>query len=203
MISKYKLNKYSNNLQQVLNDASLNDIETGLNWYNEFYLWSENLAKKYNYDPFTIAQVFSALSPRNKLEKNKIDTISVLEAIKQGLRPDQIKVSTFHNNKNKAFNIAKGLTQINKDSLKTYSFCKNVGELDSNFITIDVWQLRALTNKHENKTPTKLEYLQLVDLHQKIAQKNNILGYQLQAITWETLRNNYKKQQYEYNIPKP
>ena len=171
----------------------MNDIQTGLNWYNDFYLWSEKLGKKYDYDPFIIAQIFSALSPRNKLEKNKIDTISVLDAIKNNLQPEQIKVSTFHNNKNKAFDIAKGLKQITKDSLKTYSFCKNVGELNSDFVTIDVWQLRALTNRRENKTPTKLEYLQLVDLHKKIAQKNNILGYQLQAITWESLRNNYKR----------
>lgn len=194
MLTNYKLKKYSDNLQHVLSNASLNDIQTGLNWYKDFYLWSEKLGKKYNYDPFTIAQIFSALSPRNKLEKNKIDTIAVLDAIKNNLAPEQIKVSTFHNNKNKAFNIAKGLQQITKDSLKTYSFCKNVGELNSDFVTIDVWQLRALTNKHENKTPTKLEYLQLVDLHKKIAQKHNILGYQLQAITWEALRNNYKKQ---------
>lgn len=192
MISKYKLNKYAANLDTILNYASLNDIETGLNWYKDFYLWCNNLAQKYNYNSFTIAQVFSALSPRNKLEKNKIDTISVLNAIKNNLRPEQIKVSTFHNNKNKAFNIALGLQQITQDSLKTYSFCKNVGELNSDFVTIDVWQLRALSLKKENKVPTKLEYLQLVELHQKIAQKNNILGYQLQAITWEALRNNNK-----------
>lgn len=192
MISKYKLNKYSDNLQRILSSASFNDIQTGLNWYADFYLWSEKLGKKYNYNPFVIAQIFSALSPRNKLEKNKIDTISVLEAIKNNLAPEQIKVSTFHNNKNKAFNIALGLQQITQDSLKTYSFCKNVGELNSDFVTIDVWQLRALSLKKENKVPTKLEYLQLVELHQKIAQKNNILGYQLQAITWEALRNNNK-----------
>jgi hypothetical protein len=193
MLTNYKLKKYSENLENILNNASENSINSGLNWYDDFYLWSESLAKKYNYNTFVIAQVFSALSPRNKLEKNKIDTISVLNAIKNNLTPEQIKVSTFHNNKNKAFDIAKGLKQITKDSLKTYSFCKNVGELNSNFVTIDVWQLRALSLKKENKTPTKLEYLQLVDLHQKIAQKNNILGYQLQAITWEELRNNYKK----------
>ena len=193
MLSNYKLKKYSDNLENILNNADQNSINFGLNWYNEFYLWSENLGKKYNYNTFVIAQIFSALSPRNKLEKNKIDTISVLDAIKQGKKPNDIKVSTFHNNKNKAFNIANGLQQINKDSLKTYSFCKNVGELNSDFVTIDVWQLRALTGKKDNKTPTKLEYLQFVDLHQKIAQKNNILGYQLQAITWEELRNNFKK----------
>lgn len=192
MISNYKLKKYGYNLESTLNLATENDIKTGLTWYKDFYLWSENLGKKYNLNTFTIAQVFSALSPRNKLEKNKIDTLTVLDAIKQGLNPEQIKVSTFNRNKNKAFNIALNKDSINEDSLKTFSFCKNVGELDSNFVTIDVWQLRALTNKKENKTPTKLEYLQLVELHQKIANKNNILGYQLQAITWETLRNNYK-----------
>ena len=193
MITRYKLNKYEKNLCSVLDAANIDTINYGLTWYDEFYLWCKELSLIYNKNAFDIAQIFSALSPRNKLEKNKIDTITVLESVNKGLKPDQVKVSTFHNNKNKAFNIALNKDSINKDSLKTFSFCKNVGELNSNFVTIDVWQLRALTGNHTNKTPTNLEYLQLVDLHQKIAQKNNILGYQLQAITWSQLRNNYIK----------
>ena len=98
MITKYKLKKYAYNLETILSSASLNEIETGLNWYSEFYLWCNNLAIEYNKNPFTIAQVFSALSPRNKLEKNKIDTITVLDAVNNNLAPEQIKVSTFHNN---------------------------------------------------------------------------------------------------------
>lgn len=192
MITKYKLKKYENNLSNILEAANINTINYGLNWYNDFYLWCSELSLIYNKSTFDIAQIFSALSPRNKLEKNKIDTITVLNAINKGLQPNQVKVSTFHNNKNKAFNIALNKDSIKKDSLKTYSFCQNVGNLNSNFVTIDVWQLRALTGKHINKTPTKLEYLQLVELHQKIADKNNILAYQLQAIIWTQLRNNYK-----------
>lgn len=193
MITKYKLNKYKNNLEIVFNGANINDINHGLNWYNQFYLWCKDLALIYDKNTFDIAQIFSALSPRNKLHKNKIDTISVLDAVKKNLQPKDIKVSTFNTNKNKAFNIALNKDSINKDSLKTYSFCQNVGYLNSNFVTIDVWQLRVLTHKKENKTPTKLEYLQLVDLHKKVAKKYSILPYQLQAITWEHIRNNSKK----------
>lgn len=191
MISKYKLKKYENNLIDVLNNSTKKDIDHGLKWYNEFHLWCYYLSKKYNKSTFVIASIFSALSPRNKLYKNKIDTITVLDAVKNNIPQEQIKVSTFNRNKDTAYLIAQGKKSINKDSLKTYSFCKNVGELDSNFVTIDVWQLRVLTGKKENKTPTKLEYLQLADIHKKIAKKNNILPYQLQAITWTSLRNNY------------
>jgi len=193
MISRYNLKKYENNLSLILDKSSIENINHGLNWYNEFFLWSENLGKKYDKNTFDIASIFSALSPRNKLEKNKIDTISVLNAVKNNIEPSMIKVSTFNNNKNKAFNIALGLDKITENSLKTFSFCKNVGELNSNFVTIDVWQLRALTLQKENSTPTKNEYKQIVDLHKKIASKNKILGYQLQAICWTELRNNYKK----------
>jgi len=191
MISKYKLKKYENNLINVLNNATKNDIQHGLDWYNGFYLWCDDLAKKYNKTTFVIASIFSALSPRNKLYKNKIDTITVLEAVKNNIPVEKIKVSTFNKNKQKAYFIALNKASISKDSLKTYSFCKNVGELNSNFVTIDVWQLRVLTGKKENKTPTKLEYLQMVEIHNKVAKKNNILPYQLQAITWTALRNNY------------
>jgi len=193
MITKYKLKKYSNNLEAIFEKSNMKDIEHGLNWYNEFYLWCNDLSLIYDKSTFEIASIFSALSPRNKLHKNKIDTITVLEATKNNLRPEHVKVSTFDTNKNKAFNIALNKDSISKDSLKTYSFCQNIGNLNSNFVTIDVWQLRALTLKKENKTPTKLEYLQLVDVHKKLAKKYNILAYQLQAIIWVNLRNNYKK----------
>lgn len=191
MISRYKLKKYEFNLINVLNESTIDDINHGLYWYNDFFLWCEDLSKIYNKSTFIIASIFSALSPRNKLHKNKIDTITVLEAVKNNTPQDKIKVSTFNRNKDTAILIAQGKKTINKDSLKTYSFCQNIGYLNSNFVTIDVWQLRVLTGKKENKTPTKLEYLQLAELHKKIAKKINILPYQLQAITWSSLRNNY------------
>ena len=118
MITKYKLKKYENNLSNILEAANINTINYGLNWYNDFYLWCSELSLIYNKSTFDIAQIFSALSPRNKLEKNKIDTITVLNAINKGLQPNQVKVSTFHNNKNKAFNIALNKDSINKDSSK-------------------------------------------------------------------------------------
>lgn len=193
MITKYKLKKYTNNLEVIFEESNIEDINHGLNWYSEFYLWCKDLSLIYDKSTFEIASIFSALSPRNKLEQNKRDTIKVLEAVKNNISPEKIRVCTFHNNKNKAFNIALNKESINKDSLKTYSFCQNVGNLNSNFVTIDVWQLRALTLKKENKTPTKLEYLQLVEVHKDLAKKYNILAYQLQAIIWTNLRNNYKQ----------
>ena len=192
MITKHKLKKYSNNLKVIFEESNIKDINHGLNWYNEFYLWCKDLSLIYDKNTFEIASIFSALSPRNKLEQNKRDTIKVLEAVKNNISPEKIRVCTFHNNKNKAFNIALNKDSISKDSLKTYSFCQNVGYLNSDFVTIDVWQLRALTLKKENKTPTKLEYLQFVDVHKKLAKKYNILAYQLQAIIWISLRNKYK-----------
>lgn len=191
MLTRYKLNKIAKNLEYFYNKANEEETESGLNWYLNFNNWVKDLSQLYGIDAFKIASVFSALSPRNKLDKNKFDTITVIEAYLNNINPDEIKVSTFHNNKYKAFNILKGLDSIKPSSQKTFAFVNNVANLDANFVTIDVWHLRAAFDKMILKQPTKLDYTQLQDLTIKLAKKHNITGYQYQAVIWESIRNNY------------
>lgn len=191
MLTKYQIKKIETNLQTIFNDVNKETFLNGLNWYKNENLWCKDIAKKYGINSFKVASIFSALSPRNKLDKNKIDTITVIEAYFNFINPNEIKVSTFHSNKNKAFDILKNLNSINKDSLKTYSFCENLANLNKDFVTIDVWHLRACFLSMRYKQITNLEYLQIKDITIKVANKNNLLGYEFQAIIWEQMRNNY------------
>lgn len=189
MLSNYKLKKIESNLEYFYN---ISDKKTGLNWYKDANSFCIQLSKKYNIEIYKIASVLSALSPRNKWAQNKKDTIKVVEAFKNGINPEQIKVCTFHKNKFKAFNILKDSNKIKPKSPKTYAFLQNIAYLNDRFVTIDVWHIRASFDKMIiKKSLTLLEYKQVENITLRLAKKYNLKGYQLQAIIWEQIRNNY------------
>lgn len=189
MLSRYKINKGKNNLRHFFNQATEEQYTSGMSWYQDFNEWCTKLSNKYGYNNETIAAVFSALSPRNKLDKNMIDTISVLDAVRDGVDPDDIKVSTFHNNKYKAFDIAKGKRSIKESSPKTYAFLMNVGYLNEAYVTVDVWHMRAFFDKMiVPKSLTPKVYDQIEKATIEVAKEYNVKGYELQAVVWETIR---------------
>jgi hypothetical protein len=86
--------------------ASQADIVSGLHWYQRAYDLGLKLIDEYK--GLTIEQavgVFSALSPRNKWEKNCIDAEAIIKTWSIGGDYDMLKVSTFNPNKRKAIAI--------------------------------------------------------------------------------------------------
>lgn len=188
-LSKYKLNKISNNLDLLFNIASYEDIKNGKNWYNEANKICKDISKKYKVTPFVAAGVISSLSPRNNWKQNILDAHKVFQAIKDNLQPEDIKVCTFHNNKFKAFEIAKGNRTINNSSLKTYNFVNNISNDSNEYLTIDIWHLRACflnDIKINNANIGKLAYEQIKQLTINKASKLGLKGYEYQAILWLT-----------------
>ena len=188
-LSKYQLKKVSGNLDYYFNKASEKDIEEGKKWYYNANQLCKNIASRFNSDTETVAQVISALSPRNKWDKNIIDTVTVFDAVKKDLDPSEIKVCTYHRNKSKAFDIVSKTVNITNNSRKTFSFVKNIGNLDSNYVTIDVWHLRACMMRDIKTTPTKKAYDQLQKLTLLKASKHNLKGFEYQSIIWNVIRN--------------
>ena len=192
MLTKYQLKKAESNLMYFYNLASESDFKNGVTWYKEAHIFCVNLANEYNTTFEIVANVLSALSPRNKWEQNKKDTIKVFKAINKGQNENDIKVCTFSKNKRKAFKIAKKELLITENSPKTYSFVQNIAFLNDNFVTIDVWHYRASFNKMRiKKALTKLEYYQLEKLTINLAKKTGLKGYEFQAVVWCAIRNNY------------
>ena len=194
-LSKYKLNKYSRNLDFFFNFATKQDIKNGLNWYLEAFKIVRELALKYGFDFFIVANVLAALSPRNRWSQNIKDTETVLKAVNEGKEPNEVKVCTFNNNKFKAFRIAKGNLIINELSPKTYNFTKNIAHLDSEALTVDIWHLRACLKQFKSiKTASigKIAYQQLKDLTIRKAEKLGIKGFQYQAIIWLAAQRYYQ-----------
>jgi len=189
-LNRYQLNKISLNLDKWFNMATDEEIKNGRKWYADANQIIKDIANQFNTTEIITASVLSALSPRNKWEQNIKDTIKVFQAIKDDKTAEQIKVCTFHTNKFKAFEIAKGNKTITKDSQKTFAFVNNIAHLDNNFVTIDVWHLRACFNKTMGSCG-KLAYEQIQKLTIKKADKLGLKGYEYQAIIWESIRNKF------------
>jgi len=188
-LSNYKLQKISKNLDFFFNIATKQDIKAGLNWYKNANKQAANIAKKYNLDVYKVSQVISALSPRNKWKQNIKDADKLCEAFILGLHPTEIKVCTFHTNKFKAFNILANNINITNNSLKTFNFVNNIAYLNNDFLTIDIWHLRACFKDKININSAsigKTAYQQIKRLTIKKANKLNLQGFELQAIIWIT-----------------
>ena len=186
------------NLKRWFNLASTKEINAGLQWYKEAQDFSKYLAETYRIDTYTAATVISCLSPNNKWNRNKIDSEAVIKTYQDGKSSDDIKVCTYNANKNKAFKALQGL-KINKSAPKTHAFAMNVGLLDPNHITIDKWHLRACLLKPKDgieqvvETCSNVQYKRIEAITANLAKDLNLRGYELQAIIWVTIKNEWNR----------
>jgi len=187
-LSNYKINKIKDNLRYFYNIADQDQKERGEAWYLQANIWCETMAVKYGYPTYIVAEVLSALSPRNKWERNKKDAEAVLSAVRNNEPIESVKVCTFHNNKEKAFDIARLKTRIVHGSPKTYSFVQNIAYLHADFVTVDVWHMRACFDKMILPNLTDLRYGQIVKATKQVAKEFGLKGYEFQAIVWNVVR---------------
>ena len=193
-LTPYYIKLIKNNIDFYFNASTKKEQQDGKQWYIKAQNFVEETALNYAYSFDVVAGVLSALSPRNKWEQNKKDCITVLNAVNNGISPEDVKVCTFHKNKFKAFGIAKGNVKITEDSQKTYSFINNIAYLDNKYVTIDIWALRACFNKTisiKSATIGKTAYKQITNIFLEKSQEYDIKGFELQAILWLTAQRLY------------
>ena len=186
-ITPYMAKKIRENLRMYFDLASEEQIESGKNWYYKAHEICTELAGRH-FTTEQVAGVISALSPRNKWERNIIDAGTVLRAVVDGLMPQHVKVCTFNTNKFKAFEIAMGNRVIDETSRKTYAFIRNISRLDADRVTVDVWHLRACFGKtiDTGLTPKRYDIIEAITLEE--ANKVGLTGFEYQAIIWEVVR---------------
>lgn len=191
-----ELKKISKNLDYFFNLATNQQINQGKMWYKLANKFCIDTAKEYKTTSLQVASVISALSPRNNWEQNLKDAKKVFQAIKEGKEPEQIKVCTFHSNKFKAFELAKGNVFITEKSQKTYNFVRNIAHLDPTALTIDIWHIRACLKQFksiESANIGKVAYKQIKALTIKKANKLGLQGFEYQAVIWLSVQNNINK----------
>ena len=166
----------------------------GMAWYSEAQEFCENTALEHSMSGYDVAVITAILSPNNKWERNKVDTLTVIRAWRVGLTAEQVKVCTYGANKRKAFDYLNGKVDLVRKSPKTHSFAMNVGLLSPEHITIDKWHLRACVGTPSEgvydavESCTAAQYRRIEMVTSSLAQEYQLKGYQVQAIIWVMIK---------------
>ena len=192
-LSRHKQKKYKDNLRERFLMATAEEYYEGIMWYYDANKICEVLGEKYMVDSKVVATVLSILSPRNKWEQNVKDTDRLLAAWRNAIHPEDIRVCTFHRNKIKAWRFLQGQVEMAETSLKTYSFIKNVSDLDDRYVTVDIWHHRAVKNKKigSNVGITFKVYQQIANITKELGEEFGLKGFEIQAIIWAVMKRTY------------
>ena len=180
-------------IQALLDLASVAEQSEGLSWYQRANLAAVRLADQYEISIDTAAGVIAALSPRNKWERNLIDAENIIAAFKAAGYDacEEVKVCTFGANKKKALDIllysATGelIKEILSGPKLQEFFACIIGEDD---VCIDghaysIWFGDRVTLANVPSIGKKLR-AEIKKDYLAVAKKNNLTGYEVQAITW-------------------
>lgn len=201
----------SENIKSVFAQATDVEIIDGIAWYANARGYAYTLAKRFNLSLSTASAVIAALSPNVGWHRNKLDALTVLLAHADGKNPDAIKVSTYNNNKAKAFAILTGArmfknspptqrlnagtfgaVEFNAFALlggnKTRAFADNIAHAESSEVTIDFHAasvaLGIRKTTAESNGISKNQYAVLSTAYLNAANALGLRPYELQAIVW-------------------
>ena len=203
----FDIDSMTTNIRCILDDATQDEFETGLNWYSSARGLMDRLSVKSGRSTQVITGILAALSPETKWTANVKDTVALL-------KDDNAVVTTYDNNRDKAIAIKSG--RLNAHShysqywRKTGAFYSNILEPDVDYrVTIDRHSARIahgyyLTGDESIRyCNTKPKYTKTEFAFRIVAGENNILVHQLQAITWLTYRRKIVPIRYQQNDINP
>lgn len=185
-LSQYRKKLASARIKACYIRANRDVLKRGLNWYKQGNTFCKEIAHNTGLSVETVAMVVSALSPAVSWELNKIQAEQMCNAFRDGLPLETVTTSTYESNRLKAWDILQGKKVITVKSPKTYAFCRNL-LLDVDSVTIDRWMLRVMFNR-PIKSLTALKYRQCETILRDVANDLDLKPFQLQAITWEQIR---------------
>lgn len=186
------------NIIGIYNQANADELRAGLTWYKTAEKVLRTRKDLRSYPIWKTAAVTAALSPRMPWDRNISATATVLKAVDAGLNPSDVKVTTFHANKDKAFEIAQLPNSYPQSEAlailrgpKTCAFMRNLSG-DMSCVTVDGHAtniaLGTSTSLDNVVTLTKTQYLLIEALYIEAASRVGVEPAQMQAITWVTYR---------------
>jgi len=188
-MSKHNIRKM---YKYALANLSQAEILQASDWYDEAQQEARQIAEKLDMPIYIVVGVMASLSPNNKWERNLVNAYELCKAFQDGQGMDSVKVSTYHKMKEKAWGILKEFPDyetviVRLSGKKIISFFRNImGEDD---ITIDGHAKNIYYNERVGLTHAKTsisikEYAKLQKEYLTVAKEYDLLGRQLQAITW-------------------
>lgn len=180
-------------IQALLDLASAGEQVEGRTWYARANEAAIRMADQYLVNIERAAGVIAALSPRNKWDRNLIDAENLIAAYVAGgvEATEDVKVCTFGANKAKAVRIleegfADGSVFMILSGPKLREFYACIRGLDD--VCIDghaysIWFGDRITLAKVPSIGKKLRE-EIKKDYLAVAKKNNLKGYEVQAITW-------------------
>lgn len=188
-MSKHNIRKM---YKYALSELTIEELHNAKHWYDEAQDEARQIAEKLDMPVYIVVGVMAALSPNNKWERNLVNAYELCKAFQDGQGMDSVKVSTYHKMKEKAWGILTEFPDyetviVRLSGKKIISFFRNImGEDD---ITIDGHARNIYYNERVGLTDAKTsigvkEYAKLQKEYLTVAKEFDMLGRQMQAITW-------------------
>lgn len=184
-----------NNVLQVYQSCSLAEMLESKDWYARARLWCEHRARMYGLEVRTVAGVISALSPRNKWERNLVDADQLLYAVFNGYSASWVVSSTYMKNVLKAYDIALyQRPELVGNGLKTQAFIDCIADPSCDAVVVDVWAMRVLTADLNWKARglSDNEYHECAQAYRDAGKEVKLTPMEMQAVTWCAVRNRKK-----------
>jgi hypothetical protein len=172
--------------------ATPEQVAAGRAWYGAAHDICESITRETGIDTRIVAAVVSALSPRNKWNRNLVDARNLCHAYVRGWRPEDVTVCTFNTNRAKAWRFLEQHAWTNGP--KTTAFVDNIYHpTTSTRVTVDVWAVRAYCNDLSTDAAiTPKQYATIEAAYIEAATIVGIRPMDLQAIVWTVVREHEK-----------
>lgn len=201
------------NLMRVFSQSIPSERSIAMDSYFHYHRLTRSIALETGFTVEQACGVFSALSPNNDYIGNLKDCRRLLKMKAAGAALDDFKVTTYGNNKRKAWSIAGG-TSVSEaiKAPKTWNFFNNLATPESDkFVTIDghmywAWVGRAGNVTGDRKTGigakvkpgagakvTSRTYKEIASDCRALAKALGILPNQFQAVCWVTWKRMHNK----------
>lgn len=190
------------NILDLYNQANMDEVSSGRDWYKQASEIARLMAVKYNLTLCQSAGIISALSPGTNWNQNIIDANNLCSLLSAGKDIRAITVTTYGHNKEKAYTIYcspelsedaiyKLLLGASKSVNKTSSFYLNILHPDKDkAITIDrhAYRINLGIEELPGIALTEKRYTIMAQAYKLASKDIEYSAIELQAITWLVFR---------------
>lgn len=179
------------NLELIFNQATEADLAVGMDSWFHYNRLMATIGERTGFGVATVTGVFASLSPNNDYMGNLRDAVRLLKAKREGLRVDQVRVSTYNPNKVKAWAIASGENPLKfLIAPKTRNFYSSIVDPhDRSFVTVDGHIFNIYAGRRVALTEVKEHHLDYDEVALAISEMADDLGLipnQVQGVLWYT-----------------
>lgn len=201
MATKLSMDEMIANIISIWKLSTPQEKRDGIVWYIDANKECQQMSIDFGIPDFLAAGVVSALSPNNKWEINVRNARDLIDHHIRGEDMDAFKVSTYTQNKLKAWEIMQenhdyDSMKVKLNGQKTTCFYENIMGEDT--CTIDgharnIAYMERVNLTSDKSAVGKVEYRELQEAYRQAAKKlryqnKRLKAYELQAVTWVAWR---------------